>query len=155
MCEMCQTVSTRHLCPELCCLTYLCETCWFDVHRRRGLLTHRPMVKAKPGIPLANISNHIALCCSNYVSRSNQRQCRCSKLQICQLHVSCTLWIVAERRTSFFRSNILLPFVKLVWANSVALWCFWKTAYTEHWCTKSFPGSFISSRCFLHVRTPS
>ncbi|VDM92478.1 unnamed protein product [Onchocerca ochengi] len=56
-CEMCNLVNARHLCPELCCLMYLCESCWNEVHKRRGLLHHRPMTKAKPGTPLRNISN--------------------------------------------------------------------------------------------------
>ncbi|MCP9265199.1 Coenzyme Q biosynthesis protein 4-like [Dirofilaria immitis] len=48
-CEMCNLVNARHLCPELCCLIYLCESCWTEVHKRRGLLHHRPMTKTKPG----------------------------------------------------------------------------------------------------------
>ncbi|KAM3727788.1 Cytoplasmic polyadenylation element-binding protein [Dirofilaria immitis] len=56
-CEMCNLVNARHLCPELCCLIYLCESCWTEVHKRRGLLHHRPMTKTKPGSPLRSISN--------------------------------------------------------------------------------------------------
>uniref|UniRef100_A0A915PHP2 RRM domain-containing protein n=1 Tax=Setaria digitata TaxID=48799 RepID=A0A915PHP2_9BILA len=58
-CEMCNLAGARHLCPELCCLMYLCEPCWTEVHKRRGLLHHRPMTKAKPGSPLRNISNRV------------------------------------------------------------------------------------------------
>ncbi|CAG9536416.1 unnamed protein product [Cercopithifilaria johnstoni] len=56
-CEMCNLSDSRYLCPELCCLMYLCEPCWTDVHKRRGLLHHRPMTKAKPGSPMRSISN--------------------------------------------------------------------------------------------------
>ncbi|VDK78929.1 unnamed protein product [Litomosoides sigmodontis] len=56
-CEMCNLADARYLCPELCCLMYLCEPCWTDVHKRRGLLHHRPMTKAKPGSPLQSVSN--------------------------------------------------------------------------------------------------
>ncbi|VBB32474.1 unnamed protein product [Acanthocheilonema viteae] len=58
-CEMCNISDARYLCPELCCLIYLCEPCWNDVHKRRGLLHHRPMTKTKPGSPMRNISNCI------------------------------------------------------------------------------------------------
>ncbi|VIO89865.1 cytoplasmic polyadenylation element binding protein CPEB2, putative [Brugia malayi] len=58
-CEMCNLADARYLCPELCCLMYMCEPCWTEVHKQRGLLHHRPMTKAKPGSPMRNISNYV------------------------------------------------------------------------------------------------
>lgn len=43
LCEGCNETETHHLCPELCCLLFLCQTCWFEIHKERGLLHHRPM----------------------------------------------------------------------------------------------------------------
>lgn len=91
-CEMCNLADARYLCPELCCLIYLCEPCWTEVHKRRGLLHHRPMTKTKPGSPMRNISNcvtafpflnppmdHLNHSQSGLRSSNQQQLCHCSK----------------------------------------------------------------------------
>uniref|UniRef100_A0A1I7VTQ6 RRM domain-containing protein n=1 Tax=Loa loa TaxID=7209 RepID=A0A1I7VTQ6_LOALO len=93
-CEMCNLADARYLCPELCCLMYLCEPCWAEVHKQRGLLNHRPMTKTKPGSPMRNISNCVTAFPffspvldhlnhnHNGLRSSNQQQlCHCSKFR--------------------------------------------------------------------------
>uniref|UniRef100_A0A0R3S3V1 RRM domain-containing protein n=1 Tax=Elaeophora elaphi TaxID=1147741 RepID=A0A0R3S3V1_9BILA len=91
-CEICKFSDARYLCPELCCLMYLCEPCWTEVHKRRGLPHHRPMTKTKPANAMRNISNCVTTfpllnlpmdhLNHNHVclpSNNHQQPCHCSK----------------------------------------------------------------------------
>ncbi|VDN35055.1 unnamed protein product [Gongylonema pulchrum] len=84
-CECCNGRSTRYLCPEVCCLLYLCETCWIETHRQRQLLSHKPMTKGRHSAPFGNISNS-GISTNNPNQRTghpkDKQTCHCSKFPL-------------------------------------------------------------------------
>lgn len=54
-CEECQLLFTRHFCAEVCCLVYLCESCWLRIHNSRGLIGHKPMLKGRHKMKTQNV----------------------------------------------------------------------------------------------------